>query len=295
MPRRPDAPCAGGCGTLLRSSSTSLPPGQRTCRPCRAKRSRKTCIVCGTDFQPANPHNVACSPACGQKVRLASRPECAESGCNKRPIGNERCFQHRPGYAEYMRAHYRDQTHRRRRATAEQHTDITPEYERSLRAKAKRCPLCNVRMVAEPYLPASKELDHMIPLNMGGTHTIGNVRIICRGCNARRPSDGSDYQGAVTLWAQAPVELVPQRPARRSQVCECGERKRKGRCWSCQPPRLGRAGMTAEQVHERARRAAEMRDAGIKWQTIADALGFKNTGSAYLAAEAARRRAEQAA
>lgn len=72
-----------------------------------------------------------------------------------------------------------------------------------MRAKAKRCPLCEVRLVNEPYLPASKELDHIVPLNVGGTHTLGNVRIICRTCNIGRPKDGSDYTGPVTLWALA--------------------------------------------------------------------------------------------
>lgn len=70
-----------------------------------------------------------------------------------------------------------------------------------MRAKAKRCPLCKVRLIDAPYLPASKELDHIVPLNIGGTHTIGNVRIICRTCNLRRPKDGSDYTGPVTLFA----------------------------------------------------------------------------------------------
>lgn len=81
--------------------------------------------------------------------------------------------------------------------------DISSAAEREMRAKAKRCPLCNVRLIDEPYKPASKELDHMVPLNVGGTHTIGNVRILCRSCNLARPKDGSDYIGPVTLWATA--------------------------------------------------------------------------------------------
>ncbi|WP_176737962.1 HNH endonuclease [Micromonospora inyonensis] len=67
--------------------------------------------------------------------------------------------------------------------------------------KARRCPLCAVRMTDQPYLPASKELDHIVPLGVGGTHTIGNVRIICRACNLKRPKDGGDYAGPVTLFA----------------------------------------------------------------------------------------------
>ena len=38
MPRKPDTPCSA-CGKLLWSGSTSLPEGERTCRPCRRVRS----------------------------------------------------------------------------------------------------------------------------------------------------------------------------------------------------------------------------------------------------------------
>lgn len=38
MPHRPDVPCAG-CGELIWRGSTSLPPGEATCRSCRRKQS----------------------------------------------------------------------------------------------------------------------------------------------------------------------------------------------------------------------------------------------------------------
>lgn len=101
---------------------------------------------------------------------------------------------------ERERARQRIKTYRRRDWA--RLTDITPEYEMGLRAKAKRCPLCRVKLTDKPYLPHSKELDHIIPKGAGGTHTIGNVRIICRTCNITRPKDGSDYTGPVTLWAE---------------------------------------------------------------------------------------------
>lgn len=99
------------------------------------------------------------------------------------------------------RARLRIKTYRRKDWS--RYTDITPEYELRLRIRARRCPMCAVSMVDEPYLPNSKELDHIVPRGVGGTHTSGNVRIICRDCNLRRPKDGSDYTGPVTLWAQA--------------------------------------------------------------------------------------------
>lgn len=101
---------------------------------------------------------------------------------------------------ERERARQRLKTYRRKGKVRE--SDITLEYEVALRTRAKRCPLCDVKLTVTPYLPNSKELDHIIPLGMGGTHTIGNVRIICRQCNGTRPKDGSDYTGPVTLWAE---------------------------------------------------------------------------------------------
>jgi HNH endonuclease len=102
-----------------------------------------------------------------------------------------------------------------RRRNARRHHDITPTYEAKLRAKAKHCPMpgCGVRLTNDQYQPTSKELDHIIPIVAGGTHTIGNVRIICRLCNQKRPTDGSDVVGQVTLWAQDPS--VAPRAARR--------------------------------------------------------------------------------
>jgi 5-methylcytosine-specific restriction endonuclease McrA len=59
-------------------------------------------------------------------------------------------------------------------------------------------------MTDESNQPNSKHLDHIIPVVMGGTHTMGNVRIICRTCNLSRPKDGSDLDGhQPTLWAQS--------------------------------------------------------------------------------------------
>lgn len=78
-------------------------------------------------------------------------------------------------------------------------TDLTPEYVARLYA-ARTCPLCAVRLTRQPG-PAQAQLDHIVPLNVGGTHTVGNVRVICRTCNLTRPRDGSDHDGQTTIWA----------------------------------------------------------------------------------------------
>jgi hypothetical protein len=90
---------------------------------------------------------------------------------------------------------------------------------------------CGARMTDAPFLPNSKELDHMIPINVGGTHTIGNVRIICRRCNERRPKDGSDYTGPVTLWAEI-AGVVASGSRKLIDPC-CGAPRKQGLCRAC--------------------------------------------------------------
>lgn len=68
-----------------------------------------------------------------------------------------------------------------------------------LRKEADLCPMdgCGVKMTDVPQLWNSKELDHVVPIAIGGRHSLDNVRIICRRCNNARPADGSDLkQGA---------------------------------------------------------------------------------------------------
>ena len=87
----------------------------------------------------------------------------------------------------------RNQNYRRR--SIYKTTDITTDWLLDLRMKTIICPLCNIKMTDIPYLPYSRHLDHIIPLNpqCGGTHTKDNVRFVCLICNLSRPKDGSDY------------------------------------------------------------------------------------------------------
>lgn len=79
MPRRPDTPCAGGCGRLLYGGRGSLPEGGRMCRDCRAARRARdvvegrpaVCPGCGQGFT-ARPYpgtyswRPVCSDACAR-------------------------------------------------------------------------------------------------------------------------------------------------------------------------------------------------------------------------------------
>jgi hypothetical protein len=89
----------------------------------------------------------------------------------------------------------------KRRLRKQPFCDVTADHLQELLAHAKRCPLCKTEFGAIPQQPDSPEIDHIFPLAAGGTHTMGNLRVICRDCNLRRPKDGSDVVGQTTLWA----------------------------------------------------------------------------------------------
>lgn len=71
MPRRRDMPCAS-CGQLMWRGPGVLPPGQATCRTCRAKArnaaAQRTCAVCNASF--AGDHRRRyCSVSCSNRAR----------------------------------------------------------------------------------------------------------------------------------------------------------------------------------------------------------------------------------
>lgn len=93
-----------------------------------------------------------------------------------------------------------------------------------MRKRARKCPLCGIGLTGKRNLPNSKHLDHIVPIAVGGTHTHGNVRIICASCNLRRPKSGSDYSGLVTLWAQGPSPIKRPRKKRIGNIATCRKR-----------------------------------------------------------------------
>lgn len=200
-------PCAVCAGPIWINSKTSLPVGQATCRVCRGRRaggeSKRVarCGFCEVEFDSRRRSDgtwtECCSRSCGQKRRAVAEG---------RYLGRD---------PEKLKANYRAKNYRRRTARRRR-GDVTTAYERALRAKAKRCPLCSVKLTDTPFVPSSKELDHIIPINTGGTHTIGNVRIICRLCNQKRPNDGSDFIGQPTLWATDPEVIL--KPAQAKKI-----------------------------------------------------------------------------
>lgn len=196
--------CSAACGAWARRYPGETRPADWA--PYK-RLPKKTCPRCKVAFHPRQ-HNIKyctreCAYAAQSEQAAALRAdlptECSEPGCtNLRRRGGRKirpwcrdCEEAKwPRDAEKERARFRRHTHLRKALT--KRVDLPIEEERRMRAAAKCCPLCRVKLVDHPYQPASKELDHIVPLNVGGAHSIFNVRIICRACNLRRPKDGSD-------------------------------------------------------------------------------------------------------
>jgi 5-methylcytosine-specific restriction endonuclease McrA len=56
---------------------------------------------------------------------------------------------------------------------------VTDKAIRSAKRTAKQCAYCGGRLLR-------KQTDHMIPLTLGGAHSMRNIVIVCPDCNARK-------------------------------------------------------------------------------------------------------------
>ena len=260
---------------------------QRATRPAQVARTPRTprlrkpqvkrdCVVCGLSFTVGR-RKVTCGSAPCQAVLQAARR--------------------------------RNRDHVQRVSVS----DVTARHEVVMRRKARKCPLCSVRMTDDPLLPHSKELDHIVPISQGGTHTVGNVRIICRKCNQVRPKDGSDYTGPLTLWAQQPGTVtreprqrttcgkglhkwIPENIGIRSgswgtqNYCiPCLEATSVGRMRQCQCgamfPAPGRTFMCPDCITATARKAADLHASGLTWSQVAAETGYRSAEGARYAAK----------
>jgi hypothetical protein len=195
--------------------ATSFPANRRLndglsswCRDCHRAAVRASRAAHGDRYNAerrVKPISIATCKRCGNTfAKLATSPSeyCSES-CRhvaSRERGNARHrgrYNSDPAYRAASDAHARHQRHRRR--VQLHRTDVNAAYVARLLATTKTCSLCRVRLRNEPG-PRQKQIDHIIPIVAGGTHTHGNLRVICRTCNLTRPRDGSDYTGPLTLW-----------------------------------------------------------------------------------------------
>lgn len=246
MARRPDVPCAG-CGKLIWRGTGSLPKGRARCRDCggsprgaiptsvfRLPKPAKTC-ECGQFHVRRSPWCTSCAR------RMTNDRAISKNSARRRGFGN---------------------------------ADVTTTAIRHMRCSARRCRVCAVFLIRVHGLPQSPEIDHIIPLNIGGRHVLANLRVLCRRCNLLRPKDGSDIEGDASLYGG-----LDQDVARAYMIAAQQHRP------AVQPKIIARVSMSKVMIISRAWAAKRMREQGVRWQDIAD-WGFNgNVGNAHTAVQ----------
>lgn len=105
-----------------------------------------------------------------------------------------------------------------RRRALYQKTDISDMWLLQLWQTTTICILCNKIMEDNGSYPNGKHLDHIIPLSLGGLHTMSNVRYICAECNCKRGNNIDWYPDVSYLpksrknfqkFSEAPNNQVP--------------------------------------------------------------------------------------
>lgn len=200
MAKKPDTPCAGGCGRLLWGGSSSLPAGERTCRPCRRagrgpRRGRtRDCAVCGGTFYP-NDHRerkqLTCSLRCGAASRLAKPHAWSRSPhpCEDCGATTTRHSQWCEACADVRRLEHYQRKNLKRRAGGTRIMSIQELAERD----RWRCHLCRRRVsrtLRYPH-PRAASRDHLVPVVDGGTNDPANLALAHWDCNVRRRTGGS--------------------------------------------------------------------------------------------------------
>lgn len=128
------------------------------------RRPDRECKECGQAFRPVHGAMLFCSATCSK--RNSSRSSKGKREARKRGVGSET-------------------------------VNAIAVFERD----GWRCHICKrktPRDLRGTYKPSAPELDHIVPLSLGGTHTYSNTACSCRKCNGRK---GATVLGQPSLLA----------------------------------------------------------------------------------------------
>lgn len=175
------------------------------CRFCSMKCARaarrslkgtvRQCVVCGAEFEPYQREQSCCSQRCGSIKAMRTQKE---RGIPTRSMICTRCGKtfEVPQYTGAVRWVMcpscrrecdRDRCRRRRTLTADLLMDEIIDHEVFERDRWI-CQLCGEPVSPECRWPdpLSPSIDHIVPLSMGGEHSIDNVQLAHLGCNSRK-------------------------------------------------------------------------------------------------------------
>ena len=240
---QPSLSCAH-CGGVFTKRVRGNDTNQYCSRSCAAARLRPVkskaiephcqlmCVECGVDFKSKR-KRITCSAACqSDRVRRQSRlHNAATSGCYK---GERPCREcgaaFVPAYGDRRRSFCGDQCAKR---AARKKRGPGNDRKRACRAGVYYepvnrikvfdrdgwcCQVCGARAprtLKGSTSPRAPELDHRIPLAMGGPHSYENCQLACRKCNLAK--GGHRIVGQLPLFARPkgprpPVGIQKSKP-----------------------------------------------------------------------------------
>lgn len=142
------------------------------------------CVECGSRFRlPPSAPKRRC-PSCANKRRMLTTDKVALAAYRSqyRKANKERLSEARKFARLANPATISAQKAARRRAVAEAHDGtLTRRVVRKMFAQCARCAYCSAAMT-----PSEKTLDHMVPIALGGGHTVANVVVCCLSCNSSK-------------------------------------------------------------------------------------------------------------
>lgn len=190
----------------------------------------RPCIDCGVLFLPRSPGHVRCKKKThGDKkhrvciqcfksfVAMGNERTCSEACRSERHILQIKAFRQTPEGKAYIRA---DRAVRRRvyghkhRDRARYHgvpyetVNVSAVFERD----QWRCQVCGVRTpkrLRGTSKPNAPELDHRIPMALGGPHSYDNVQCACKSCNQAK--GGHTIKGQIPLFSMTYPGGIPEK------------------------------------------------------------------------------------
>ena len=162
----------------------------------------KQCSVCREGFVTYHQHRKYCSDKC---TRKQSSLWFSEYKLNKRgPIDCRTCGEShtKPGVfcsddcrAEMARAVRKNNRHKRRNRLRDRSECTGKELAQVYIRDNMECQCCGVK--CDNGLDCNSDLypnlDHMIPLAMGGWHGLDNIELLCRKCNMEKHDSAPDW------------------------------------------------------------------------------------------------------
>ena len=179
------------------------------------------CAFCGKTFQKTPSDNrQSCGPVCasglrgmamtGKKLRPYVRKihtyQCLDCGVDVQALRPARCH-----HCRRTACGSKNHCQRAKRKGAPRDYSITNT--KVFQRDGWTCQLCGCPTPKElkgSHLPNAPEMDHIIPIALGGGHTWGNVQCTCRQCNQAKGCYINEMGGGISISTARGAQTAPE-------------------------------------------------------------------------------------